>query len=125
MTFTRSGKIVDVLEYHEFTAKGKPMFTQDYVLQDEFGDVVVFTVIGKNNIKQLNIKREEEVAVTLELNSTLYKGRVYHRMNLIQLYRPVGYSQKKMEQTKEQLKQTNATVKKKNDSDFNIDDLPL
>lgn len=125
MTFTRSGKIVDVLEYNEFTAKGKPMFTQDYVLQDEFGDVVVFTVIGKNNIKQLNIKKEEEVAVTLELNSTLYKGRVYHRMNLIQLYRPVGYSQKKMEQTKEQLKQTNATVKKKNDSDFNIDDLPL
>lgn len=125
MTFTRSGKIVDVLEYNEFTAKGKPMFTQDYVLQDEFGDVVVFTVIGKNNIKQLNIKKDEEIAVTLELNSTLYKGRVYHRMNLIQLYRPVSYSQKKMEQTKEQLKQAKQTAKKLNDSDFNIDDLPL
>lgn len=121
MTFTRSGKIVDVLEYHEFTAKGKPFYSQDYVLQDNVGDVIVFTVTGKNNIKDLAIKKGEQIAVTLELNSMLYKGRLYHRMNLLQLFRPVGHSQKKMEQTKQSL----STRKKEIKDDFDINDLPL
>lgn len=126
MIFTKSGKIVDVLEYNEFSAKGKPMHTQDYVLQDEFGDIVVFTVFGKHNIKDLAIKYGEEIAVTLELNSMIYKGRVYHRMNLIQIFRPVGEKQGRLDQTKQQVKKAKTTTNtKKNNNDFNIDDLPL
>lgn len=113
MIFTKSGKIVDILPCREKYR----IYYQEYVLIDDIGDVVVFSVKGKDAIKKLNIQLNERIAVELEIKTTIYKNQTYNSIYLLQLYRPIGQKTVKNDSV---VFKTPKTTKKNN-----VDDLPL
>lgn len=87
MILNKSGKIVDILPMRSRSPNGYAISSQEYVLQDMFGDAIVFTVSHKKTIEAYDLKKGQEVAVLLELESYLYQNKVYHSLNCLQLYK--------------------------------------
>lgn len=89
MIIVKSGQIVDILEQHRYSAKGYEYVSQEFVMQDYAGDIIVFTIENDETLKAYNIKVGQEVAVKLELTATIYKGKVYQGLKCLQFFRLV------------------------------------
>lgn len=120
MIIVKSGQIVDILEQHRYE-KGQYVYTsQEFVLQDYAGDIIVFTVENEETLKAYNIKVGQEVAVKLELTATIYKGKVYQGLKCIEFFRLVYNPD-----TTNSAKSKKTKKNKYQPQDISSDDIPL
>lgn len=84
MTTSITGKIVEVLPPKSGVSKsGNEWMSQEYVLEDENKDRVVFNVFGAQKINEYNLLVGTTAAVTLKIESTSWNGKYYTKLSCI------------------------------------------
>jgi hypothetical protein len=79
MKVTVKGTIIAVLERRGGTSSaGREWASQDFVLKEaNSDDVIKFNVFGVENLANYDIKMNDEVEVTVVVNSREYQGKYY------------------------------------------------
>lgn len=75
-----TGKIIAVLPKQSGTSKmGNPWEKQEYVIEtfDQYPKKICFQIFGGDRIEQANIKANDELIVTIDIESREYQGRWY------------------------------------------------
>ena len=75
-----TGKIIAVLPKQGGTSKmGNPWEKQEYVLEtyDQYPKKICFQIFGSDRIEQANIQGNDELIVTIDIESREYQGRWY------------------------------------------------
>ena len=84
MTTSITGKIVEVLPPKSGVSKnGNEWMSQEYVLEDENKDRIVFNVFGSQKINEYNLLVGTTAAVTLKIESTSWNGKYYTKLSCI------------------------------------------
>lgn len=84
MTTSITGKIVEVLPPKSGVSKsGNEWMSQDYVLEEENKDRIVFNVFGAQKINEYNLLVGTTAAVTLKIESTSWNGKYYTKLSCI------------------------------------------
>jgi hypothetical protein len=84
MTTSITGKIVEVLPPKSGVSKsGNEWMSQEYVLEDENKDRIVFNVFGAQKINEYNLLVGTTAAVTLKIESTSWNGKYYTKLSCI------------------------------------------
>lgn len=84
MTTSITGKIVDVLPPKSGVSKsGNEWMSQEYVLEEENKDRIVFNVFGAQKINEYNLLVGTTAAVTLKIESTSWNGKYYTKLSCI------------------------------------------
>lgn len=100
MSYEIKGKIIAILEKRSGVTKstGNNWFSQSYVLEtsDVYPKKLCFEIFGEDRIKEANIKLQEEVTITFEIDAREYNGRWYNSFRLVTVNRE--------EKVKEELK---------------------
>lgn len=88
MKITVNGKITAAFELRKGVSKnGRDWAMQDYaILPDGEDEIVVFQVLGENNINNYGLKVGAQVSVTLEVKSREYNGKYYPSITAVQCY---------------------------------------
>lgn len=88
MKVTVNGMITVALEQRRGVSKaGREWVMQDYGIQPHGEeDIVVFQVLGEENINNYGLKVGSSVSVTLEIKSRNYNGKYYPSITAIQCY---------------------------------------
>lgn len=82
MTISVTGKIVDVLAPKSGVSKsGNEWVTQEFVLEEENGDKVLFSVFGANKLAEYNLKVGSIAAVTLKLETTKWNDKYFIKLS--------------------------------------------
>ena len=84
MTTSITGKIVEVLPPKSGVSKsGNEWMSQEYVLEEENKDRIVFNVFGAQKINEYNLLVGTTAAVTLKIESTSWNGKYYTKLSCI------------------------------------------
>lgn len=84
MTTSITGKIVEVLPPKSGVSKsGNEWMSQEYVLEEENKDRIVFNVFGAQKINEYNLLVGTIAAVTLKIESTSWNGKYYTKLSCI------------------------------------------
>ena len=84
MTTSVTGKIVEVLPPKSGVSKsGNEWMSQEYVLEEENKDRIVFNVFGVQKINEYNLNVGTTAAVTLKIESTSWNGKYYTKLSCI------------------------------------------
>ena len=84
MTTSITGKIVEILAPKSGVSKsGNEWMSQEYVLEDENKDRIVFNVFGSQKINEYNLLVGTTAAVTLKIESTSWNGKYYTKLSCI------------------------------------------
>ena len=76
-----SGKIIVVQAVQSGTSRsGNEWKKQEYVLEthEQYPKKVCFSVFGDDRIKQYDIKKDEEITITFDIDAREYNGRWYN-----------------------------------------------
>lgn len=84
MTTSITGKIVEILAPKSGVSKsGNEWMSQEYVLEEENKDRIVFNVFGVQKINEYNLRVGTTAAVTLKIESTPWNGKYYTKLSCI------------------------------------------
>lgn len=84
MTTSITGKIVEILAPKSGVSKsGNEWMSQEYVLEEENKDRIVFNVFGVQKINEYNLRVGTTAAVTLKIESTSWNGKYYTKLSCI------------------------------------------
>lgn len=82
MTTSITGKIVEVLPPKSGVSKsGNEWMSQEYVLEEENKDRIVFNVFGAQKINEYNLLVGTTAAVTLKIESTSWNGKYFTKLS--------------------------------------------
>ena len=84
MVTSITGKIVEVLPARSGVSKsGNEWVSQEFVLEEENKDKIVFGVFGANKIAEYNLQVGSTAAVTLKIESTSWNGKYFTKVSCI------------------------------------------
>ena len=84
MTTSITGKIVEVLPARSGVSKsGNEWVSQDFIIEEESGDKVMFNVFGANKIAEYNLKVGTTAAVTLKVESASWNGKYFTKVTCL------------------------------------------
>lgn len=86
------GKIAAIFDKKEGVSKtsGKSWASQDFAIQDEDNEVLVFNVFGAENIAQYGLTVGAEVLVELSITSREYNGKYFTQVRCLNCSRTSG-----------------------------------
>lgn len=113
MVITLTGKIVECLDKKSGTSKnGTAWASQDFVIEEENGDINVFNVFGQDRLDEYGIKRGMMVSATCSLKAKEWQGRYFTSLSctkcFVQQNASQAVQQERKQQAEAQLKQDNA-----------------
>ena len=84
MVTSITGKIVEVLPARSGVSKsGNEWVSQEFVLEEENKDRIVFGVFGASKIAEYNLQVGSTAAVTLKIESTSWNGKYFTKVSCI------------------------------------------
>lgn len=82
MTTSITGKIVEVMPPRTGIGKtGNEWMSQDFVIEEENGEKLIFNVFGKSKIEEYNLKVGTIAAVTVKIESTKWSDKWFTKAN--------------------------------------------
>lgn len=87
MKVTINGKITNVLpEKRGVSSRGNAWVSQDFVIECEDGDKLVFNVFGEDTIKQYNLAVGTKASVTVEIASREFNGKWFTSAKCVECF---------------------------------------
>lgn len=84
MTANITGKIVEILAERSGVSKsGNEWVSQEFVIEEEGGDKIVFSVFGRQKLDEYNLKVGTTAAVTLKIESTKWNDKYFMKASCI------------------------------------------
>ena len=84
MTTNVTGKIVEVLPMRSGVSKtGKEWKSQDFILEEENGDKLLFGIFGEDKISSYNLQVGSTAAVTLKIEATSWNGKYFTKVTCL------------------------------------------
>lgn len=84
MTTNVTGKIVEILAERSGVSKnGNEWVSQEFVIEEEGGDKLVFSVFGRQKLDEYNLKVGTTAAVTLKIESTKWNDKYFMKASCI------------------------------------------
>ena len=82
MTISVTGKIVEVLAQKSGVSKsGNEWVTQEFLLEEDNGDKILFSVFGANKLAEYNLRVGSIAAVTLKIETTSWNGKYFTKFS--------------------------------------------
>lgn len=86
------GKIIWIGDKRQgVSSKGTAWSSQDYAVQDatqKYPRTMCFNVFGEDRIKEFNIRMDEEVKVSFDIDARQYNGKFYNDIRAWKVERP-------------------------------------
>lgn len=104
MITTINGKIVECLGKKQGVSQrtGTAWASQDYVIEEEGGDLIVFNVFGQDKIDQYGLKRGMQVSVKVSIKAQEYQGKYYTKISCMQCFAEQNNTQETQQQRSQQ-----------------------
>lgn len=84
MTINVTGKIVEILQAKSGVSRnGNEWTSQEFVLEEEDKNRIVFNVFGAQKIAEYNLQVGSTAAVTLKVESTSWNGKYFTKLSCI------------------------------------------
>lgn len=84
MTINVTGKIVEILQAKSGVSRnGNEWTSQEFVLEEEDKNIIVFNVFGAQKIAEYNLQVGSTAAVTLKVESTSWNGKYFTKLSCI------------------------------------------
>lgn len=132
MLVTITGKVLTALEKREGVSKssGTAWASQEYVVEEENGDINVFNVFGQDKIDQYGLKRGMKVSATCILKANEWNGRYFTQLSCTKCFVEQNNSQQVQQERQAQAQQQTQQqqVVQQNQQQFNsvsAGDLPF
>lgn len=82
MTINVTGKIVEILQAKSGVSRnGNEWTSQEFVLEEEDKNRIVFNVFGAQKIAEYNLQVGSTAAVTLKVESTSWNGKYFTKLS--------------------------------------------
>lgn len=111
MVITITGKIVEYLPKREGVSKaGTAWASQDFVIEEENGDINVFNVFGQDKLDQYGLKRGMTVSAKCVLKAQEWQGKYFTKLSCMQCFisqdNSQSVQQERQQQAQQQMQQT-------------------